>query len=138
MIIDWGDKIRGAAVISSYAAPLLEGCGTIKKGDLRVVGETEPVPFVAAFATDLLNEVEQAELQRALYEAGKEPGMLTALETMLGFAPEDFKPVGINLPALRRPSAPGRGEGAQPPRRSRTQLRATTALQDYRWRGPAG
>ena len=63
MIIDWGDKIRGAAVISSYAAPLLEGCGTIKKGDLRVVGETEPVPFVAAFATNLLNEDEQAEVQ---------------------------------------------------------------------------
>ncbi len=27
------------AVISSYAAPLLEGCGTIKKGDLKIVGQ---------------------------------------------------------------------------------------------------
>ena len=33
------------------------------------------MPFVAAFATKLLNEDEQAEVQRALYEAGKAPGM---------------------------------------------------------------
>ena len=40
---------HGAAVISSYAKPLLEGCGTVEKGSLRVVGETAPVPFVEAF-----------------------------------------------------------------------------------------
>jgi outer membrane protein assembly factor BamB/ABC-type phosphate/phosphonate transport system substrate-binding protein len=91
MIIDWGDKVRGAAVISSYAQPLLEGCGTIKKGDLRVVGETEPVPFITAFATKLLSEDEQADVQRALYAAGKEPGMLLALETLVGFVPLDYK-----------------------------------------------
>jgi outer membrane protein assembly factor BamB/ABC-type phosphate/phosphonate transport system substrate-binding protein len=101
MIIDWGDKIRGAAVISSYAAPLLEGCGTIKKGDLRVVGETAPVPFVAAFATNRLNEAEQAELQKALYEAARSPGMLIALETLLGFVPEDFKPIEIPKPTAK-------------------------------------
>lgn len=95
MIIDWGDNTRGAAVISSYAAPLLEGCGTIKKGDLRVVGETKPVPFVAAFATNLLSKEEQSELQTALYEAGKSPGMLLALETMIGFVPADFKPIEL-------------------------------------------
>lgn len=95
MIIDWGDKIHGAAVISSYAAPLLEGCGTIKKGDLRVVGETKPVPFVAAFATDQLSKAEQDEVQKAFYKAAKEPGMLVALETMLGFVPADFKPVEL-------------------------------------------
>ncbi len=106
MIIDWGDKIHGAAVISSYAAPLLEGCGTIKKGDLRVVGETMPVPFVAAFATNLLSDEEQLAVQQALYEAGKAPGMLTALETMLGFVPEDFKPAEINLPGLKLPAVP--------------------------------
>lgn len=95
MIIDWGNKIRGAAVISSYAAPLLEGCGTIKKGDLRVIGETDPVPFVAAFATNRLSEAEQKDVKQALLKAAKEPGMLIALETMLGFVPEDFKPVEL-------------------------------------------
>jgi ABC-type phosphate/phosphonate transport system substrate-binding protein len=110
MIIEWGDKIRGAAVISSYAAPLLEGCGTIKKGDLRVVGETEPVPFVAAFATNRLSEEEQNELQQALYLAGREPGMLIALETMLGFVPEDFKPIEIPKPAVKTIADPPAGK----------------------------
>jgi outer membrane protein assembly factor BamB len=92
MIIDWGDKVHGAAVISSYAAPLLEGCGTIKKGDLRVVGETKPVPFVAAFATNQLDEATQAKLQAALLASSKEPGMLSALESMVGFVPPGFTP----------------------------------------------
>jgi hypothetical protein len=35
-----------AAVISSYAHPLLEGCGTIEKGELQVVCATDPVPFI--------------------------------------------------------------------------------------------
>ena len=33
-IIEWGPDAKGAAVISSYARPLLEGCGTIEKGRL--------------------------------------------------------------------------------------------------------
>ena len=35
---------KAAAVISSYAEPLLEGCGKVKKGDLRVIGGSKPVP----------------------------------------------------------------------------------------------
>jgi outer membrane protein assembly factor BamB/ABC-type phosphate/phosphonate transport system substrate-binding protein len=113
MIIDWGDKIRGAAVISSYAAPLLEGCGTIKKGDLRVVGETEPVPFVAAFGTNQLTKDEKVEVQKALYLAGKEPGMLLALETMLGFVPKDFKPVDVSK-ALKEGKRKAAEEASKP------------------------
>jgi outer membrane protein assembly factor BamB/ABC-type phosphate/phosphonate transport system substrate-binding protein len=86
-IIEWGDSEKAAAVISSYAAPLLEGCGTIKKGDLRVVGETKPVPFITAFATKALDAEQQAALRDALVDSGSEPGMLTALETLIGFLP---------------------------------------------------
>ena len=32
LILEAGPKHRGAAVISSYARPLLEGCGTVEKG----------------------------------------------------------------------------------------------------------
>jgi len=49
-VIDLGPKSKTTAVIPSYAQPLLEGCGTIKKGDLRVVGQTDPVLFISAFA----------------------------------------------------------------------------------------
>lgn len=78
-----GQKV--ATVISSYAQPLLEGCGTIKKGDLRVVGETDPVPFVAAFATGSLSAPDRDKLKAALLEVGKDKALSTALETKGGF-----------------------------------------------------
>ncbi len=84
-IIEWGDSEKAAAVISSYAAPLLEGCGTIQKGELRVVGETEPVPFVAAFATEHLSKELQAKFKKALLDMVTDPETLAAMETLQGF-----------------------------------------------------
>ena len=52
---------RMAGVISSYAPPLLEGCGTVPKGSLRVVGHTGEVPFIGVFATAAVNENEREE-----------------------------------------------------------------------------
>jgi outer membrane protein assembly factor BamB/ABC-type phosphate/phosphonate transport system substrate-binding protein len=91
-IIEWGDSERAAAVISSYAAPLLEGCGTIKKGDLRVVGETEPIPFITAFATDRVDAELRDEIRAALLAAGSRAELLVALESLIGFVPlgEDY------------------------------------------------
>ncbi len=74
-----------ATVISSYAQPLLEGCGTIKKGDLRVVAETDPVPFISVFATGNVSASEQATLQAALLAVGSNKDLCTALETKSGF-----------------------------------------------------
>jgi ABC-type phosphate/phosphonate transport system substrate-binding protein len=76
---------KAAAVISSYAAPLLEGCGTIQKGDLRVVAESEPVPFVTAFVSGRLADDERSAISKALSDAGAKPELLIALETKAGF-----------------------------------------------------
>ncbi|MEM8944247.1 MAG: PhnD/SsuA/transferrin family substrate-binding protein [Planctomycetota bacterium] len=84
-IIEWGDDVRAATVISSYAKPLLEGCGTISKGDLRVIGETEPVPFVTAFVNRQLPQQLQDRLEASLLEVGINAPLLTALETLTGF-----------------------------------------------------
>jgi ABC-type phosphate/phosphonate transport system substrate-binding protein len=85
-----GQKI--ATVISSYAQPLLEGCGTIKKGELRVIAETDPVPFIAAFATGSLAAGEQTSVKAALLAVGAVKELLTALETKAGFVePEPAK-----------------------------------------------
>jgi ABC-type phosphate/phosphonate transport system substrate-binding protein len=85
-----GEKV--ATVISSYAQPLLEGCGTIKKGDLRMVGETDPVPFVAAFATGNLSAGEHAAVKAALLAIGSSKDLCAALETKGGFVePEPAK-----------------------------------------------
>ena len=63
-----GEKL--AVVISNYAQPLLEGCGTIKKGELRVVGETDEVPFIAAFATVSLPAGDVTVVKAALLAVG--------------------------------------------------------------------
>jgi ABC-type phosphate/phosphonate transport system substrate-binding protein len=76
-----------ATVISSYAQPLLEGCGTVKKGDLRVVGETEPVPFIVAFAGEALPASDREGVQRALFRVGKDRDLCVAMETKDGFVP---------------------------------------------------
>ncbi len=76
---------KAAAVISSYAAPLLEGCGTIKKGDIRVIGETQPVRFITAFVNKQLDEPTRNEIIAGLQAVGEDADLLTALETESGF-----------------------------------------------------
>lgn len=76
---------RGAAVISSYAKPLLEGCGTVPKGSLRVVGETTPVPFIAAFTAGDLSDDLQKRIQAGLLAMAAEPKLCLAMESKQGF-----------------------------------------------------
>lgn len=78
---------KGAAVISSYAEPLLAGCGTVKKGDLRVIGVSEEVPFITAFARTSLTPEEQSAIKSALLEVVDHPDLALALESKKGFVP---------------------------------------------------
>lgn len=80
---------HGVAVISSYAKPLLEGCGTIEKGALRVVGETAPVPFVEAFLSDQLSATDQQTVADALMAIMQDPQLRIAMETQKGFITAD-------------------------------------------------
>ena len=75
-----------ACVISSYALPLLEGCGNIEKGSLRVIGQTALVPFITAFINSSLRAEEQDELQRGLSSVSRDETVLAALESRDGFA----------------------------------------------------
>ena len=86
-VIGLGAGVRAAAVISSYARPLLEGCGTVKKGELRMIGETKPVPFVVAFLNDSLSAALRRQLTEALLAVGDDPALCAALETLIGFVP---------------------------------------------------
>jgi ABC-type phosphate/phosphonate transport system substrate-binding protein len=77
---------RGCAVISSYAKPLLEGCGQVPKGALRVVGETAEVPFVAAYINADVDRAAQTQLGEALLKStAVNIGLRLALETKRGF-----------------------------------------------------
>ena len=86
-ILEAGKESRGAAVISSYARPLLEGCGQVKKGDLRVIGETAPVPFIVAFADERLDADLKKSLEESLLAVSTEAKLCSQLETLLGFVP---------------------------------------------------
>lgn len=79
--------IKAAAVISSYAEPLLEGCGKVKKGDLRVIGESKPVPFITMFVSKAIPKAETDRISAALDEVGLNAQMLIDLETASGFLP---------------------------------------------------
>ena len=85
---------KAVAVVSSSSQPLLEGCGIVRKGEVRVIGATAPVPFVMAFVNDRLPARERKTLTRAPLRVGKVPGLCSALESKLGFVlpEEDRKP----------------------------------------------
>jgi ABC-type phosphate/phosphonate transport system substrate-binding protein len=81
-----------ASVISSYAAALLEGCGTIEKGSIRIIGTTQAVPFVAAFFTSRVDQARGKQICQALASVREHPDLMTALETSAGFVGVDEKP----------------------------------------------
>ncbi len=93
-ILEMGSNENGAAVISSYAHPLLEGCGTVPKGAIRVVAETEPVPFVTAFVSDRLSVDRRRQIVKALLDIDARPDLKLALETKRGFISEDTAQAG--------------------------------------------
>jgi hypothetical protein len=74
-----------AAVVSSYAMPLLEGCGTIDAGTLRIVGRTDPVPFITVFTTDAVDLQLEEQLGDALAAVHNDTELLAALESLAGF-----------------------------------------------------
>ncbi len=81
------EKKADAAVISGYAKPLLEGCDTIAKGEIRVVARTGPVPFVTAFVTDAVSQGEKKQILDALLAVADDKKLLGAMESSRGFVP---------------------------------------------------
>ena len=76
-----------ATVISGYAQPLLEGCGKVKKGDLRIVGETAAVPFITAFVSGDMAAADRDRMLAALLETKSLPLLQMAIESQGGFEP---------------------------------------------------
>jgi hypothetical protein len=74
-----------AGVISSYAEKLLEGCGTIEKGSMRVVGTSDEVPFISVYAAGKFTEEERKSVLACLLESRSSKELLAALESRDGF-----------------------------------------------------
>ena len=86
-ILDAPQPAQAAAVISSYAQPLLEGCGTVPKGALRVVGQTRPVRFITAFVTGDVDFPTRDRHKQALLDVGRDQNLCKKLESSRGFVP---------------------------------------------------
>jgi hypothetical protein len=95
-----------ATVISDYAMPLLEGCGTLEQGELRVIGRTDPVPFIGVFATAHLPRSADPDVLAGLKAVAGDPELLQAMESKHGF---------LSLPPLDASAAwaDWRGAGRQ-------------------------
>ncbi|MDP1564500.1 MAG: PhnD/SsuA/transferrin family substrate-binding protein [Pirellulaceae bacterium] len=86
-MIDCPKDEKVAAIISSYAVPLLEGCGTIEKGAMRVIGESDPVPFITVFLREATEERIRQQIMASLTEVAKDSALLRGLESRDGFVP---------------------------------------------------
>jgi ABC-type phosphate/phosphonate transport system substrate-binding protein len=92
-LVELSANDKAAAVISSYAAPLLEGCGNIKKGDLRIVAESKPVPFITAFVNHTVATEARERIASALADVELDAELLSGLETGSGFLPWVDEPI---------------------------------------------
>lgn len=127
-VIEAGKKGEAVAtVISSYAQPLLEGCGTIQKGDLKVVGRTAEVPFITAFVDGALDEATRGAIAEALLAVRHDPVLRLAIETKRGFVPVD---------ALAAAPTAGDGAAVVAPAAVGTVVAARSGNPDWgQWRG---
>jgi len=84
-LLDSPPESKLAAVISSYAEPLLAGCGNVPAGSIRVVGETAEVPFVCAFVTEALSFEMRKAVAEALRLVAGDEALCKKLESTDGF-----------------------------------------------------
>lgn len=87
------DGKADAAVVSDFLPPLLEGCGKLDKGSVRVLAASDPVPFIRVFATAAVNAALEKRIADALAAVGKSPTLLAALESKTGFVSLRPEPV---------------------------------------------
>jgi outer membrane protein assembly factor BamB/ABC-type phosphate/phosphonate transport system substrate-binding protein len=73
------------AFIPGFGLPLLEGCGSVKPGSLRVIGKTEPIPFIMLFLSDSISTEKEQKLLKVLLSIKGNSKMLRAMESRDGF-----------------------------------------------------
>jgi outer membrane protein assembly factor BamB len=145
-VLDSSDSPLPVAVIPSFALPLLEGCGSIKPGDLRVIGKTEPVAFITVFMSDRIATEKREQLLKSLLGLKSDAKLLQEMESRDGFkvlkAAEPAKPQagemerGIHAASTSKLER-GHGETGTPAEMT-TAKRAEARAPDWPdWRGPA-
>lgn len=90
-----------AAVIPSYALPLLDGFEGLAKGSLRELGRTSPEPLVQAFATARLSPKTAKTVADALLSLASDSQLLAAMASKSGFVKLDEETRPATPPAPR-------------------------------------
>lgn len=130
-LVDSTAALPPVAVLPSYVLRLMEGCGSIKKGDLRVLGTTEPVPFITVFLGDRLAPAKKRRILETLLGTKEDAELLKAMESRDGFR-------WVSLTGTSSSSAgtgAGAGAGGGKPMAFVSAVRAAvTEWPD--WRGP--
>lgn len=86
-MLEAGQPAEIVAIVSAYAKPLLEGCGTVPADALRVIGETEPVRFITAFVDESIDLATRDAIRDALRTVADDEALLGKLESSRGFVP---------------------------------------------------
>lgn len=117
-VLDSQSSPLPVAVIPSYGLLLLEGCGSIKPGELKVIGKTQPVPFITVFVTDNIADEKKQKILDALLGVKGDAKLLKFMESRDGFKPvKAQKPGGPQASAVRDwPDWRGPGRDGRVPR----------------------
>ncbi len=78
-----------AAIISDFMPSLLEGCGKVPEGSLRIIGQTVPQQFIELFVLKQMPAETKTELLGAFAALKGDPALREVLETKWGFVPYD-------------------------------------------------
>lgn len=84
-VLDSSASPPPVAVIPAYALRLLEGCGSVKHGELKVIGKTSPVPFITVFVADAIAADKQEKILQTLLGVKNDTKLLKAMESQDGF-----------------------------------------------------
>jgi outer membrane protein assembly factor BamB/ABC-type phosphate/phosphonate transport system substrate-binding protein len=84
-VLDSQSSPPPVGVIPSYSLRLLEGCGSVKPGELRVIGKTAPVPFITLFVANNIPGEKERRILEILLGVKGDAKLLKAMESRDGF-----------------------------------------------------
>lgn len=102
------------AVMPEYVLRLLEGCGSITPGSLKVIGRTAPQPFITVFVGEATEPEPAARLRQALLDL--DAPLRQALESSEGFRALDGAADHADATSAEWPDWRGPGRDGRVPR----------------------
>jgi len=88
-LVEDSKATKVVGVISSYAERLLTGCGTIENGSLKVVGESDEVPFISVFLSEQFIPDERKAILEIFLAVRSSSELLASMESKDGFVAYD-------------------------------------------------